>query len=92
VRIGFLRTVVGTDRDHFGAVEGLGDVRQSGVSALGHDAHCEVTIGDRAGEATVRVANVFLRSPQDHVRRVLKVTGLDVMLLDRATTNGPSAR
>jgi anti-anti-sigma factor len=35
--------------------------------------------------------DLFLRSPQEHVRRVLEVTGLDVMLLETASTDGPSA-
>ena len=31
--------------------------------------------------------DLFVRSPQDHVRRVLEVTGLDVMLIGAANTD-----
>jgi anti-sigma B factor antagonist len=77
-------------RDRLCALDGTVIVDLDGVTFLG-----STGLGILAGARNRLRANggdLFLRSPQAHIRRVLEITGLDVMLLfERASTNGPSA-
>jgi anti-sigma B factor antagonist len=76
-------------RDRLYALNGTVIVDLGAVTFMG-----STGLGVLAGARNRLRANggdLFLRSPQDHVRRVLDVTGLHVMLLDRASASGPSA-